>query len=78
MCRSSLAEAEKDLRAFGFDLVEGDRDDPGQLLAVEQQQGAGDAVGELDGVVVQEPGDLRPAFVVGGGRAGVAARGWGW
>jgi hypothetical protein len=41
-------------------------------LAVEQQQGAGDAVGEVEGLVVQEPADLGLAFVAGGG-AGVAA-----
>ena len=39
-----------------------------ELLAVEQQQRSGDPVGGLDGVVVQESGDLRPAFVAAGGR----------
>jgi hypothetical protein len=72
------SESEKDLRALSFDLVVGDRHDPGQVLAVEQQQCSGDPVGEFDGVVVQEPGDLGPPFVVVGGRAGVAARGWRW
>jgi hypothetical protein len=59
-----LAESEKDLPALGSELVVGDRHDPGQVLVVEQQQRAGDPVGELDGPVLQEPGDLRPALVV--------------
>src|SRR5680860_14575 len=37
--------------------------DPGQLLAVAQQQGTGDSVGEFQGVVVQETGDQCPALI---------------
>jgi len=64
------------LRANGFDLVDGQRSDTGELLAVEQQQRSGDAVGQIDGVVVQESGDLCPAFVAAaGGVAWGAAQG---
>ena len=49
--------------------------DPGQLLAVAQQQAAGDAVGQLQGVVVQEPGQEFPPLVGAGGRTVVTGAG---
>jgi hypothetical protein len=50
------------------DLVAGDDGDAGELLGVEQHEAAGDAVGELEGVVVEQPGEDVPAGVgVGGG-----------
>ena len=60
-----VAQAQEYLRTLAADLLGGQGGDPGQVLAVEQQQGAGDPVGELEGVVVQESGDLGPACVVG-------------
>src|ERR1019366_1726265 len=57
------------------DLVGGDCGDPGQLLAVEQQQAPGDSVGEVDGVVVQQPGDQSPTLVLAGGLSGVVSQG---
>jgi hypothetical protein len=39
------------------DLVAGDQGDAGQRLGVEQDETAGDAVGELEGVVVEQPED---------------------
>src|SRR5664280_1654835 len=47
-----------------------------QLLAVAEQEGAGDPVGELDGVVVQQPGDQRPAVLGAGGWSGRSAEAW--
>jgi hypothetical protein len=42
------------------------------VLAVEQQQGAGDAVGEVELVVVQQVAEQRdPLLAVEGGAAGV-------
>ena len=44
-------------------LFGGHHRDPGQLLAIAQQQGAGDPVGDLEGVVVQEALDQGPALI---------------
>ena len=44
-------------------LFGGHDGDPGQVLAVAHQQGTGDSVGELEGVVVQETSDQRPALI---------------
>ncbi len=41
-------------------------------MAVEQQQGAADPVGELEVGVVQQSGEVVPAVVVAGGDAGIA------
>ncbi|MGZ4619668.1 MAG: hypothetical protein ACXV3F_13355 [Frankiaceae bacterium] len=38
------------------DLVDGDGGDAGQLLAVEQEQGPGDPVDEVELFVVEQPG----------------------
>jgi hypothetical protein len=44
-------------------------------LAVEQQQRSGDPVGEIDGVVVREPGEQRGSFGLAGGGASLSAAG---
>ena len=46
------------------DLVAGERDDARQLLSVEQDETAGDSIGELNVIVVEEAAHNSPAGVV--------------
>jgi hypothetical protein len=48
-----LAEPEADPRAVEVEVVGGEGDDPGDALAVEQDQAARDAGRELERVVVE-------------------------
>ncbi len=71
-----LAEPDEDAAVTAGDLAGGHGGDTRQLLAVEQEQAASGPVGEVEGVIVQQPGYLCPplvlassgAVVVGGGR----------
>ena len=68
-------EAQRDDVIVTVYLFGGHYRDPGQLLAVAEQEGAGDPVGELQGVVVVEAGDQGPARVGFGGRSGRSPQG---
>jgi hypothetical protein len=56
------------------DLAGGHGGYPRQLLAVEQEQASGGAVGEVEGAVVQQAGGLCPAVVLAGGGAAAVGR----
>ena len=68
------SEAKGHDAVVAVDLVGGHDGDPGQVLAVAEQEGAGDSVGDVKGVVVQESGDQCPALVGIGGGAGHPAQ----
>jgi hypothetical protein len=70
-----LAEPDEDAAVMAGDLAGGDGGDTRQLLAVEQEQAASGPVGEVEGVVVQQPGHLCPPLVLGGSGAVVAGGG---
>src|SRR5262249_60440874 len=72
-----IAEADVHGAVPAGDLAGGHGGDPGQLLAVEQEQASGGAVGEVEGVVVQQPGGQGPALVLAGCGAAAAGRGGG-
>ena len=71
-----LTEAQRDDVLMTVYLFGRHHRDPGQLLAVAEQQGAGDSVGEFQGVVAEEAGDQCPALVGVGGRSGGSPEGW--
>jgi hypothetical protein len=69
-----LSETDEHLAVPVGDLVGGHGGYPGLLLAEQQHQGAGDPVGGVEVVVVEQPGQLCPALVGVGGRAAAALR----
>ncbi len=60
---SVSAEANEDVVAVAGDLAGGQGCDPGHVLARQQDQAPGDAVGGLEAVVVEQPGGLVPALL---------------
>ncbi len=59
---------------MALDLVSGHDRDAGQVLAVAEQERAGDTVGVVEGVVMQEAGQQRPAVVAVDGCPGRPAK----
>ena len=70
-----LAEPDEDAAVTAGDLAGGHGGDTRQLLAVEQEQAASGPVGEVEGVIVQQPGYLCPPLVLGGSGAVVVGGG---
>lgn len=73
--RVVAAEPDEHLASVAGDLAGGEDGDAGQWLPVEQQQGAGDPVGGIEGGVVQQPGRQCPPLVLADRRAGGSWRG---
>jgi len=69
------AELDERLLSGAGDLAGGHDGDARWRLAVKQQQAAGDPVGGVERVVVQQPGGVCPSLVLADGGAGWACRG---
>src|SRR6266568_3543802 len=69
-----LAELYGDAVVVAGDLAGGERGDAGHGLSVEQDQAPGGPVGDLDAVVMQQPGCQVPALGAGDRGSGVPLR----
>ena len=58
------ADLEEDVFVGDVHLVPGEDGNPGHLLAVEQDEASGDAVSDLEGVVMEKPVSESPAGVL--------------
>ena len=69
-----LAEVDVDVVVVAGDLADGDGGDAGNVLSEEQDQAACDPVGDLDAVIVQQPGHQVPALAVADRGSGAPRR----